>query len=211
MAKGMIFPGRIFITGTDTGIGKTLVSALLLSGLRGKYWKPVQSGLEDITDTEWVREKTGLDDSHFFPETYRLKKPLSPHASALADGVRIELNKFKVPETGYGETLIIEGAGGLLVPLNERELMIDLIKRCNAPALIVARSGLGTINHTLLSLNQLRAEGIEILGVIMNGPWNGSNRDAIESFGNVEVIAEIENIEDINPESLKDGFRKYFG
>ncbi len=207
----MIFPGRIFITGTDTGIGKTLVSAMLLTGLEAKYWKPVQSGLEDITDTDWVKEKTGLDDSRFFPETYRLKQPLSPHASAEADGVRIELNDFKIPETGDDETLIIEGAGGLLVPLNERELMIDLIKRFNAPALIVARSGLGTINHTLLTVNQLRIDGIEILGVVMNGPRSRSNRDAIEAFGKVKVIAEIENIEDISPESLKEGFRKHFG
>ena len=207
----MIFPGRIFITGTDTGIGKSLVSAMLLAGLEGKYWKPVQSGLEDITDTEWVKEKTGLDDTHFFPETYRLKQPLSPHASARADGVRIELNKFKIPQTGDGEILIIEGAGGIMVPLNEKELMIDLIKKCSAPALVVARSGLGTINHTLLSINQLRNEGIDISGVVMNGPRNSSNRDAIERFGSVKVIAEVEKITDINPESLKEFFRKYFG
>ncbi len=207
----MIFSDSIFITGTDTGIGKTLVSAVLLAGLRGKYWKPVQSGLESITDTEWVKEKTGLDDSHFFPETYRLKQPLSPHASAGADGVRIELDNFEIPETGDGETLIIEGAGGIMVPLNESDLMIDLIKKCNAPALIVARSGLGTINHTLLSINQLRAEGIGILGVVMNGPLNSSNRDAIVDFGDVKVIAEIEEITDINPESLKNSFLEYFG
>ena len=207
----MIIPNRVFITGTDTGIGKTLLSAMLLAGLRGKYWKPVQSGLEDITDTEWVKEKTGLDESHFFPETYRLRQPLSPHASAKEDGVRIELNNFEIPETEDGETLIIEGAGGIMVPLNEKELMIDLIKKCNAPVLIVARSGLGTINHALLSVNQLRTEGIEIVGVVMNGPGNSSNRDAIEAFGNVKVIAEIEEIKDINPEGLKKCFREYFG
>ena len=207
----MIFPGRIFITGTDTGIGKSLVSAMLLAGLEGKYWKPVQSGLEDITDTEWVKKKTGLDDTHFYPETYRLKLPLSPHASARAGGVRIELSRFEIPQTGHGETLIIEGAGGIMVPLNEKELMIDLIKKCNAPALIVARSGLGTINHTLLSISQLRGEGIDILGVVMNGPANRSNRDAIEHFGSVKVIAGIEEIADINPETLRKSFRKYFG
>ncbi|MGD9160490.1 MAG: dethiobiotin synthase [Desulfobacteraceae bacterium] len=207
----MIFPASLFITGTDTGIGKSLVSAMLLAGLKGKYWKPVQSGLEEITDTEWVKEKTGLDGTHFFPETYRLKQPLSPHASAEADGVRIELDNFKVPQTGDGETLIIEGAGGILVPLNEKELMIDLIKKFNTPALIVARSGLGTINHTLLSIYQLRSEGIDIFGVVMNGPRNSSNRNAIEHFGNAKVIAEIEEITDINPESLINSFRKYFG
>ena len=131
----MIFPDRLFITGTDTGIGKTLVSAILLAGLNGKYWKPVQSGLEDITDTEWVKEKTGLDDKFFFPETYRLNKPLSPHASAEPDGIHIDMEEFVVPQIVEGETLIIEGAGGIMVPLNEKELMIDLMKKINAPAL----------------------------------------------------------------------------
>lgn len=207
----MIFPDRLFITGTDTGIGKTLVSAMLLLGLNGKYWKPVQSGLEDITDTEWVKEKTGLDDTHFYSEAYRLNKPLSPHASAEADGVRIDLEQFVIPQTAKDEILIIEGAGGILVPLNEKELMIDLMKKCNAPALVVARSGLGTINHTLLSINQLRSGGIEIFGVVMNGPGNSSNRDAIEHFGNERMIAEVEEIKDINPDSLKRYFEKYFG
>ena len=207
----MSFSGRIFITGTDTGIGKTLVSAILLAGLKGKYWKPVQSGLEDITDTEWVKEKTGLNDTHFFAETYRLRQPLSPHASAEADGVSIELDNFKIPQTGDRETLIIEGAGGIMVPLNKKDLMIDLIKKCNVPALVVARSTLGTINHTLLSINQLRSYGINIAGIVLNGPGNSSNRDAIENFGNVKVIAEIEEIKEINPESLQSCFRKYFG
>jgi len=206
----MKFPDRIFITGTDTGIGKTVLSAILLAGLKGKYWKPVQSGLEDITDTQWVREKTGFDETHFSPETYRLKQPLSPHASASAEGKRIELDQFIIPQTHDGKTLIIEGAGGIMVPLNEKDLMIDLIKRCNAPVLIVARSTLGTINHTLLSINQLREKGVEIFGIIMNGFRNSSNRDAIERFGGVRVIAEIEDIGDINPESLKTYFNKYF-
>ena len=205
------FPDRLFITGTDTGIGKTLVSAMILAGLEGKYWKPIQSGLEEITDTEWVKEKTGLDESHFFSETYRLNKPLSPHASAEADGVHIELEKFKIPQITQGETLIIEGAGGLMVPMNEKDLMIDLIKKCNVPALLVARSELGTINHTVLSINQMRHENINIYGVVMNGPKNSSNRDAIEAFGKVKVIAEIENIENINRKSLKEQFARHFG
>jgi dethiobiotin synthetase len=211
VAEGMIFPNRIFVTGTDTGIGKTLVSAIILSGLNGKYWKPVQSGLDGITDTEWVKEKTGLDDLHFFPETYRLRQPLSPHASAKADGICIELDNFKIPQTLGTETLIIEGAGGIMVPLNEKEFMIDLIKKCNSPALIVAKSTLGTINHTLLSINQLRSYCVDIAGVVMNGPRNNSNRDAIERFGNVKVIAEIEEITDINPKNLKRCFKEYFG
>ena len=206
----MKFPEKIFIAGTDTGIGKTLVSAILLSGLEGRYWKPIQSGLEEVTDTQWIKEKTGLDDRHFYPETCRFKKPLSPHASAAAEGKRIDLEQFEVPEPPEGETLVIEGAGGIMVPLNEKDLMIDLIKKISAPVLIVCRSGLGTINHTLLSINQLRTEGIHVLGVVMNGPRNGSNRDAIERFGNIRVVAEIEEIKDINPGTLKDSFMKQF-
>lgn len=205
------FPERLFITGTDTGIGKTLVSAMLLSGLNARYWKPVQSGLTDITDTEWVKKHTGLDASRFFPESYRFKAPLSPHESASLEGIHIDLDKFIIPQVFQGEILLIEGAGGIMVPLNEKEFMIDLMKRCEAPVLIMARSGLGTINHTLLSINQLRQENIGIFGVVMNGPLNKSNRDAIEHFSGVKVIAEIEPMEQITPETLSQGFSKYFG
>jgi dethiobiotin synthetase len=205
------YPARLFITGTDTGIGKTLVSAILMSGINARYWKPVQSGLADITDTEWVRRHTGLDDSKFFSETYRLKAPLSPHESAALEGIHIDLEQFIIPKIHEGETLIIEGAGGIMVPLNEKVLMTSLMKRCNAPVILVARSGLGTINHTLLSINQLRQENIQIFGVVMNGPQNTSNRDAIEHFGGVKVIAEIEPMETITPEIIKQGFSRYFG
>jgi dethiobiotin synthase len=186
------------------------VSAILLSGLGGKYWKPIQSGLDDITDTQWIKEKTGLPDSCFYPEAYRLKLPLSPHASATSEGKRIDLAAFETPVTSEGENLIIEGAGGVMVPLNEKELMTDLIKKLYVPVLLVSRSSLGTINHTLLSLNQMRREGIEIFGVVMNGEKDNSNREAIEHYGNVKVLAEIENLEEINPNSLKKCFNKEF-
>ncbi len=207
----MIYPPGLFVTGTDTGIGKTLVSAILMSGLNARYWKPVQSGLTDITDTEWVQTHTGLDASRFFKESYRLKEPLSPHTSAALEGIHIDLERFIIPETYEGEILIIEGAGGIMVPLNEKKLMIDLMKRCNAPVILVARSGLGTINHTLLSINQLRQKDIEIFGVVMNGPKNKDNRDAIEHFSGVKVIAEIEPMDSITPETLKQCFIRYFG
>lgn len=205
------FPERLFITGTDTGIGKTIVSAMLMSGIKARYWKPVQSGLTDITDTEWVKKHTGIDESCFFPETYRLRAPLSPHESASLEGKHIDIERFVIPQVSQGETLLIEGAGGIMVPLNKKELMIDLMKRCNAPVLIVARSGLGTINHTLLSINRLRQENMEIFGVVMNGPLNKANREAIEHFGSVKVIAEIEPLEIITPEILKESFSRYFG
>ena len=208
--KPINIPERIFITGTDTGIGKTLISAVLLAGLKGKYWKPVQSGIEDITDTQWIMEKSGLGESHFLEETYRLQQPLSPHAAAEADGVHIDLDKFQIPDTDKGETLIIEGAGGIMVPLNDKILMTDLIRKCDAPVILVTDSQLGTINHTLLSTTYLKGMGISIFGIIMNGQKNSINRDAIEHFGKVEVIAEIEYLKTVNPETLKKCFINNF-
>lgn len=207
----MIFPDRIFITGTDTGVGKTVVSAILAAGLEGFYWKPIQSGLDEGTDTEWVREKTGLGDDHFFSETYRLSMPLSPHEAAAHDNVSIDLDAFQVPGVPESGHLIIEGAGGVMVPINETHLMTDLMKRLGAPVILVARSSLGTINHTLLSLEQLRREGIDVMGVVMNGPVRKENKEAIERFGGIKVLAEIEPIMDIDPRNLKTLFTHYFG
>lgn len=201
-------PHGIFITGTDTGVGKTVVSAILQAGLRGIYWKPIQSGLEQMTDTEWIRKITGLPEHHFLPETLRLKRPLSPHASAEAEGIHIELDTFQLPETK--EYLIVEGAGGIMVPLNERHFMLDLMKRLGLPILLVARSALGTINHTLLSLEKLRREGLEVFGVVMNGPKNPVNRKAIEYYGKVKVCVEIEPLPSINPKTLRETFKTKF-
>ena len=203
-------PPVLFITGTDTGIGKTLVSAVLTAGLRAEYWKPVQSGLLEITDLQWMKEKTGLPNTHFHEETYRLKLPLSPHESAESEGVSINLDAFRVPERRSAEHLIIEGAGGIMVPLNDRRLMIDLMCKIGAPVLLVASSGLGTINHTLLSLDQLKGRGLDIYGVVMNGPRNPGNRNAIERHGRVSVCAEIEPLEEINPETLREVFNRTF-
>ncbi len=212
--SGIAFPSRLFITGTDTGVGKTMVSAIILAGLGGTYWKPVQSGTEDGTDTEWVRRATGLGADHFLPETYRLRHPLSPHAAAAMEGVRIELEAFRIPETKGN--LIAEGAGGIMVPLNERHFMLDLMKKLGFPVLIVARRTLGTINHTLLSLEQIRRHGLEVFGVVMNGagdpiPSPLSNRGAIAFYGKVKVLAEIDPLPEITPRALREAFEHYFG
>lgn len=209
--KDHLFPKRLFIAGTDTGIGKTMISAILTAGLSGFYWKPIQSGLDEMTDREWIFEKAGLPESHFFHETYRLTLPLSPHSAALHDGIRINLDSFHIPGIPESDHLIIEGAGGVMAPLNEKDLMTDLMKRLDAPILLVSRSSLGTINHTLLSLEQLRREGLDVLGVIMNGPRNQANREAIEHYGRVRVLAEIEPIPDIDPQNLKRIFDNHFG
>ncbi len=204
-----IFPNAFFVTGTDTGIGKTVVSAMLVAGLGASYWKPVQSGLQEETDTEAVKRLTRMPNDHFKPETYRLTEPLSPHASARIDGVKIEMDAFKVPDFKT-QHLIVEGAGGVIVPLNEDALIIDLIAQLGFPALVTARSGLGTLNHTLLTLEALSRRDIPVLGVIMIGPGNKSNRKAIEYYGNVEVLAELGKIEPLNRENLISNFNRFF-
>jgi dethiobiotin synthetase len=205
-----VFPPQLFVTGTNTDIGKTVVSAILVAGLNAHYWKPVQSGIDESSDTEWIREKTGLPESHFHPETYRLKPYLSPHAAAALDGVKISLDRFEMPATPETETLIVEGAGGIMVPLNEEHFILDLMKKLDIPTLLVADSELGTINHTLLSLEQIRRNGLDVLGVVMNGPRNSGNRKAIEHYGQVSVLAEIEPLPEITPQSLKDCFHRCF-
>jgi dethiobiotin synthetase len=199
------FPPQFFITGTDTDVGKTIASALLTLGLDSHYWKPVQSGTP--TDTDFLRRATGLDPARFFPERHRLIQPLSPHAAARIDGIEISLADFQLPLV---EKLIVEGAGGLLVPLNDQDLMIDLIQQLNLPVCLVTRSTLGTINHTLLSIAALRQTQIPILGVIINGPKNQSNRDAIAHYGKVPILAELEPLSQINPTVLHATFHTLF-
>ncbi|BAU42604.1 ATP-dependent dethiobiotin synthetase BioD [Leptolyngbya sp. O-77] len=205
-----MFPEKFFITGTDTNVGKTVVSALLTLGLNASYWKPIQSGLDPISDTDYVRKVTGLDDSHFLPERFTLTQPLSPHAAAEIDGVQIHLSDFQLPSQLPYKPLIIEGAGGLMVPLNEEDFVIDLIRQFQLPVCLVTRSTLGTINHTLLSLSQLRRMEIPILGVIVNGPKNEGNRAAIAHYGNVPILAELEPLAEVNPATLKQVFDQLF-
>jgi dethiobiotin synthetase len=198
------FPHRCFITGTDTNVGKTVVAALLTLGLDAVYWKPIQSGLDPISDTDYVRQVTELDETHFIPERFRLTQPLSPHAAAAIDGVQIALSDFQLPATT--KPLIVEGAGGLMVPLNSQDYIIDLIKALELPVCLVCRSSLGTINHTLLSIAQLRRYEIPILGVILNGVKNPSNRAAIAHYGQVAILGELEPLDPVNSVTLKQAF-----
>jgi dethiobiotin synthetase len=202
-------PKAFFVAGTDTDVGKTFIATILTLGLQATYWKPIQSGLTPSTDTEYVRKYTELDQSHFLPERYKLTEPLSPHASAAIDGVDIELDDFVLPLHNK-EYLIVEGAGGLMVPVNDRYFIIDLIKRLQLPVLLVARSALGTINHTLLSLEVLRRFDIPILGVVMNGNKNEGNRNAIADYGRVHVIAQIEKMPVISKQRLLECFHRSF-
>ena len=202
------FPEHFFVTGTDTNVGKTVTSAMLTLGLDAAYWKPIQSGLDTITDTDYVKQVTGLNDAHFLPERFRLTEPLSPHASAAIDGVEIHLHDFELPKTIKQSHLIVEGAGGLMVPINDRHYIIDLIKYLELPVCLVSRSTLGTINHTLLSLAQLRRENIPILGVIINGKKNPGNRAAIEHYGEVPILGEVDFLEAIDPATLKTAYNQ---
>ncbi|NJL22730.1 MAG: dethiobiotin synthase [Leptolyngbyaceae cyanobacterium SM1_3_5] len=201
------FPKQFFVTGTDTNVGKTVISAMLTIGLGAAYWKPIQSGLEGITDTEFVRRVTQLDNSHFIPERFCLTQPLSPHAAAAIDHTEISLTDFHLPTTDKSH-LIVEGAGGLMVPLNDRDLIIDLIRWLNLPVCLVARSSLGTINHTLLSIAQLRRSQIPILGILLNGNPNPSNRAAIAHYGQVPILGEVDRLESIDPLTLKTAFHQ---
>jgi len=204
----MEFPKEFFITGTDTGIGKTLVSGMLMSALDATYWKPIQAGLDEETDTEFVQRVSGANDSRIIPERYRLETPMSPHAAADIDGVKISLDDFELPEYDT-EHLIVEGAGGLIVPINWKHTVLDMIERLKLPVLLVARSSLGTLNHTLLSLKALRDRGIEVFAVVLNGEKHPSNKETIEKFAKIDVF-EVELLKEINLESLSKAFNKTF-
>lgn len=198
-----------FITGTDTGVGKTVVSALLCVGLDATYWKPVQTGTREGTDTETVMRLAQLPRDRTLPESYRFKPPVSPHLAAKWAGVQIELRKIKVPVAVRG-SLIAEGAGGALVPLNRTQLMTDLMRHLNLPVLLVARTSLGTINHTLLSLAALRTACLDVRGVIVVGKRNRDNRDAIERYGKIPVVGTVPLLKQIDRAALRTIFRKHF-
>ncbi|RNC85491.1 MAG: dethiobiotin synthase [Balneola sp.] len=202
------FPGRFFVTGTDTEIGKTVVSTMLMCGLDATYWKPIQSGLEEETDTQFVQRVSESGNDRIIPERYRLNTPMSPHASADIDGVSISLSDFELPEF-HTKHLIVEGAGGLIVPINWKETVLDLIEKFNIPVLLVARSSLGTLNHTLLSLKALKDRDIDVFGVILSGDIHDSNRETIAHFGRIPVF-ELERLEEVSYESLDGAFNEIF-
>ena len=203
------WPSAFFVTGTDTGIGKTVVSAMLTKALNASYWKPIQAGLEEETDTEFVRRTTNFLGSQIKSERYRLNTPMSPHAAAEIDDVEISIDDFELPDYST-EHLVVEGAGGLHVPINDHDMIIDLISYLQLPVVLVAPSTLGTLNHSLLSIEALRSRDIPILGVVMNGPEHESNRQTIRHFGNVEILAEIDTIDPLNSATLQQAFDNNF-
>jgi malonyl-CoA O-methyltransferase len=194
-------PTGVFVTGTDTGIGKTLVSAILARAWNADYWKPVQTGVsEEPGDTETVAQLAGLPPERLHLPAYVLQAPLSPWAAATLEDAVVDATSIVPPATQA--PLIVEGAGGLYVPIDDTHMMIDLIARLGMPVVLAARSGLGTINHTLLSLEALKRRGVPVLGVIMSGPLSAGNKEAIERFGNVRVLAEIPPLSKVDAETV---------
>ena len=203
---------RFVITGTDTDAGKTVFCAALMLGLeKAHYWKPLQSGVSDGVDTKTVQVLTGLPPERFFPEAYIFSEPLSPHRAAELDGVEIEMDRLSLDAIPKADgPLIIEGAGGLMVPVTRKNLQINLYKSWQIPVVLVARTGLGTINHTLLSVEALKARGIPIHGIAFTGEDNPDNIKTIAAFSGVKVLGRLPRLENLNAATLKSAFAGNF-
>lgn len=182
-------PGRYFITGIGTEVGKTIVAAIVTEALNADYWKPIQAGDLDKSDTHKVEKLVANKESVFHKNSYALNTPMSPHASAEIDGIKIQLNNIKRPDTK--KDLVIEGAGGLLVPLNDKDTIIDLISK-EDKVVLVSRHYLGSINHTLLSIESLKNRGIENIGVIFSGDEHPTTEEAIRKIGKVKIVGRID-------------------
>ena len=196
---------RIVVAGTDTGIGKTVFAAGLADLLGAIYWKPIQSGLEGETDSEVVARLGGLSGDRILPELYRLRTPASPHHAAAIDGVRIDADALSVPDMP-ARRLVIEGSGGLMVPLDQQTLFVDVFARWHIPVVLCARTALGTINHSLLSLEALRHRGIELLGVAFIGEANPESEKAICEFGNVRRLGRLPRLSPLTRSTLRAAF-----
>jgi dethiobiotin synthetase len=195
---------RIFVTGIDTNIGKTVVAAILTEALEADYWKPIQTGDLENSDTKVVQRLVSNSRSVFHPEAYRLTQALSPHAAAAVDGVTINMEKLRasMPSTN-GRDLIIEGAGGAMSPVTDTSVVLDLIKTLDAEAVIVSKHYLGSINHTLLTIDAMRRRGLPIVGVFFNGKPVQSSVDFILRYSGVKPLGFIDEEESVDRETVK--------
>lgn len=178
---------KLFITGISTDVGKTIASAIITEALEADYWKPVQAGELEHDDKHTVKTLISNSNSIIHPNTYALKTPMSPHAAAKIDGIRIELKKIKIPETT--RPLVIEGAGGLLVPLNNKQTILDIIKP-DYKVIVVSRHYLGSINHTLLTVSQLKEKGFDV-SIIFSGNEHPSTEDIIKKMTKVPILGRV--------------------
>lgn len=199
----------VFVTGTDTGIGKTVVASALMHRYRGllpvRYWKPIQTGIERHDDSREVRRLGACTPDEVLSDGVRLRRPVSPHLAARLNGEKIDLQRLldTIAAQPPSQRWIVEGAGGVLVPINASELMIDLIVGLGLPVVVVARAKLGTINHTLLTLEALRARAVRVAGVVLVGPPNTDHHQAIESYGRVRVIGDLPRLAPLTPGRLR--------
>ncbi|MBO8217948.1 dethiobiotin synthase [Prochlorococcus marinus] len=191
---------KFIICGTDTDIGKTLISSFFVKGLNSFYWKPIQSGIESQTDSETVEKLAQVSKEKIIKEAYVFTKPLSPHWAAEIDQKAINFDKLRLPKVQG--SLIIETAGGLMVPLTRNFLQIDQIKEWNLPVILVCKSSLGTLNHTLLSIEALKQRNIEILGLVVNGEKHLDNPKTLVDFSGIPLIAEFPYIKKMDSNNL---------
>jgi dethiobiotin synthetase len=200
---------RIVVAGTDTEIGKTVFAAGLADLLGADYWKPIQAGLEGETDSRMVARLGGLAGGRIVPETYRLQTLASPHHAAAIDGVSIAAESLDVPDTGE-RPLVIEGSGGLLVPLNRTTLYIDVLARWRCPVVLCARTALGTINHSLLSIEALRHRKLDILGIAFIGESNPESERVISEMGRVRRLGRLPRLSPLSRSTLRAAFEASF-
>ena len=199
---------RLVVTGTDTGIGKTVFSAALTDALGACYWKPIQSGLDAETDSETVSRLGQIPPRRILPEKWRLNTPASPHLAAEIDKITLHPVELSPPETTL--PLIIEGVGGLLVPLTRRQLLADVFARWQLPVILCARTGLGTINHTLLSLEAMRRRLIPVLGIAFIGDAHPDTEHIVVEMGRTRRLGRLPRLDPLTPDALRRGFRANF-
>lgn len=199
---------RVIVSGTDTGVGKTVFCAALADALGASYWKPVQAGLEDETDSEIVQRLGRLPPERVLPERWRLQTPASPHRAAEVDNVAIAPDALEPP--ALDGSMVIEGAGGLLVPLTREMLLADVFSRWRLPLILCARTSLGTINHTLLSIEAVRRRAIPLLGVAFIGDENTDTEGTITDFGRVRKLGRLPRLHPLTADSLRSAFASAF-
>ena len=199
--------GDLFVTGTDTNVGKTVLSALLVAALDGAYWKPIQTGATEGTDRQQVMRWANLPASRALAECYCFDPPVSPHLAAEMSGATIELERIRRPAA---TRLVIEGAGGVMAPINDSQTMLDVMLHLGAPAVVASRTTLGTINHTVMTVRALRGAGVGVKGVVMIGDENRDNERAIERHGDVPIVGRIPMLACICHRNLVDVFEAEF-
>ena len=204
-------PQRLVVAGTDTGVGKTLISALLVRALAARYWKPIQAGLPPLSsepsDSRQVQTLSGCPSTSIVLEAYGLQHPASPHWAAQQEGITLERQRLWPPEDGEDKALVVELAGGLLVPITRHLLQIDVMAEWALPVVLVARAGLGTINHTLLSLEALRRRRIPVLGLVLNGDGFADNATVLPQLGRTRLLGHVPRLREVDPGVLDQVWR----